>query len=286
MFRNIKIIILIAILVVSTIIVTANTIKTVPAGYKGVLLNWGEAVGALDEGLHFVIPIAQDIALMNTQIQKAESSESTASSDLQEVTTTVAVNYRIDASRAMEIYKNFRHDYEIRIINPSIEEAIKASTAKYIATELVTKRDQVKDTFLNVLRDKLEEYGIVVLTVSVTDFQFSRSFNEAIEAKVTAEQKALEAQNKLEQIKYEAQQQIIQAEAQANATVTRAMGDANATIIAANANAEAIRIIQVQLTPEYIEYLTVNGWNGELPIYWSGNGDMPFLIVPMNQTIP
>ena len=128
-----------------------------------------------------------------------------------------------------------------------MQDALKASTAKFQATELITQREEAKKTFQNLLQEKLTQYHITVLSVSITDFQFSASFKTAIEAKVTAEQNALAARIKLEQIGYEAQQQIIQATANATALITTAQGKANATIISANATAQAIQIIHAQL---------------------------------------
>ena len=272
--------IVVIVVIVSAVVAFGNATVTIPTGYKGVLLVWGEATQVLPEGLHFINPLGTDVELMNVQIQKAEATEATASEDLQEVTTTVAVNYRLEEAYLLEIYKNFRQDYESRIIAPNIEESLKAATAEYAATELITNREEVKTTFLNILESRVDDFHIEILSVSVTNFQFSPSFTAAIEAKVTAEQKALEAQNKLKQIEYEAQQQVIQASANATATITIAQAQANATVITANATAEAIQTIQVQLTPEYVQYLVAIGWDGKLPLYWSGNGTMPLLLIP------
>jgi len=272
--------IVVIVVIVSVVVAFGNATVTIPTGYKGILLVWGEATQVLPEGLHFINPIGTDVELMNVQIQKAEATEATASEDLQEVTTTVAVNYRLEEAYLLEIYKNFRQDYESRIIAPNIEESLKAATAEYAATELITNREEVKTTFLNILESRVDDFHIEILSVSVTNFQFSPSFTAAIEAKVTAEQKALEAQNKLKQIEYEAQQQVIQASANATATITIAQAQANATVITANATAEAIQTIQVQLTPEYVQYLVAIGWDGKLPLYWSGNGTMPLLLIP------
>lgn len=280
--------VLLAIIVPSVIIavtITFASIRIVPTGYKGVMLNWGEAVGLMDEGLHFITPIAQDVVLMNTQILAVSSRESTGSSDLQEVTTEVTVNYRLESGYLLDIYRELRLDYESRIIIPFLKDSLKSITPKFIAAELLNKRESVRLQFKELLKSRVAPYHIEVVEVSMTEFTYSDVFNAAIEAKVTAEQRALEALNKLKQIEYEARQQIIQAEAEANATITRALGNANATIISANATGEAIRIIQIQLTPEYLEYLTIIGWDGKLPIYWAGgNGTMPFLLIPVAPT--
>ena len=221
-----------------------------------------------------MIPVAQQVILMDTTIQKYEDQVTAASQDLQDVSTTIVVNYKIDPDYVLDIYRNFRQEYAGRVIQPNIEETLKATTADYKAEELITKRSEVKMRFDSLLVDRLEPFHIVIASVSITNFQFSEEFTRAIEAKVTAEQRALEAKNKLEQIRYEAQQQIIQAEAYYNATITRARADA-----------EAIRLLQINLTPEYLQYQSILRWDGELP-YFLGSGTIPFIQIPTNSTSP
>jgi regulator of protease activity HflC (stomatin/prohibitin superfamily) len=240
--------------------------KRIPAGYRGVLLTWGKVEERiLPEGLGFIIPFVQSVELMNVQVQKAESTESTATNDLQEITTTVAVNFRLRPNAVNEIYRELRQDYVSRVIKPNIEESLKAATALYKAEALIQQRAIVKATFDDILAERLDVFNIDVVAVSLTDFQFSPSFSAAIEAKVTAEQQALEAKNKLEQVRYEAQQQIIQAEAEKNATIARAQGEAEAAIIEADATAQSIELITSQMTPEYAQYLWLSQWDGKLP---------------------
>jgi regulator of protease activity HflC (stomatin/prohibitin superfamily) len=157
------------------------------------------------------------------------------------------------------------------VIKPNIEETLKATTALYRAEELITKRAEVKSTFDEILAERLSVFNIDVVSVSLTDFQFSPSFSAAIEEKVTAEQEALKAKNVLERIRYEAQQQIIQAEAGSNATIARALGEAQARLIEANATAEAIQLITSQMTDEYAQYLWLNQWDGKLPLVITGD---------------
>jgi regulator of protease activity HflC (stomatin/prohibitin superfamily) len=261
------------ILILIVVSLGSLSIVQVPSGTRGVLITLGKVEDRiLSEGLNFKNPVTQRVIFMDVQIQKAESTESTATKDLQEVSTTVAVNYRLDPNKVNTIYQDLRQDYVSRVIKPNIEETLKATTATYRAEELITKRAEVKSTFDEILAERLSLFNINVVSVSLTDFQFSASFSEAIEAKVTAEQEALKAKNELERIRYEAQQQIIQAEAAKNATITRAQGDASAQIIAANATAEAIQLITTQMTDEYAQYLWLNQWDGKLPLVMSGEG--------------
>ncbi|HDJ21684.1 MAG TPA: prohibitin family protein [Candidatus Bathyarchaeota archaeon] len=265
--RMATLVVILIILGASGVVVATTSVVRVPSGYRGVLLTWGKVEDRiLQEGLNFKIPFSQTVVLMNVQIQKTESVESTATKDLQEVSTTVAVNYRLDPLYVNEIYKELRQDYVNRVIKPNIEESLKATTAMFRAEELITKRSVVKQTFDSILEERLSKFHIQVVAVSLTDFQFSESFSAAIEAKVTAEQQALVAKNELERIRYEAQQQIIQAEAEKNATIRRAEGEAVSKIIAANATARTIEIITSRLTDEYLEYLLVEKWDGRLPL--------------------
>jgi prohibitin 2 len=273
----------IIIIVASVLTVTASAV-TVPAGYKAVLLNWGQPIDVLDPGFHWISPFGQQIQLVNMQIQSVTADESAASSDLQEVTTSVTVNYQIDPAHAKEVYVDLRDQYETRVIIPAMQDGLKASTAKYQASELITRREDAKNAFQVLLQSKLQQYYILIQSVSITNFRFSDQFQSAVDAKVTAEQNALAAQNQLAVVQFLAQQQVINATAEANATITRAFGAANATIIQANATATAAQIIKAQLTPEYIQYLTVLGWDGKLPIYWSGSGGTPFLLIPVQST--
>jgi regulator of protease activity HflC (stomatin/prohibitin superfamily) len=272
------------IIAIAGIAMVSTAAVRVPAGNRGVLLTWGKVEDRiLNEGLNFKIPFSQSVELMNVQIQKAESTESTATKDLQEVSTTVAVNYRLNPLYVNEIYQDLRQDYIDRVIKPNIEESLKATTALYRAEELVTRRSIVKKTFDDTLAERLAIFNIQLVAVSLTDFQFSPGFSAAIEAKVTAEQQALVAKNELESIKYEAQQQIIQAEAAKNATIRRAEGDAIAQIITANATADSIEIITSQMTDEYAEYLWLIQWDGKLPLVFTK--DESGLIIDVSEFI-
>ena len=127
--------------------------------------------------------------------------------------------------------------------------------------------------FDEVLTAKLTPYHIIVLSVSITNFQFSPQFAQAIEAKVVAAQRALEAKNKLEQIRYEAQRIVIEAEAYYNATVRKAEADA-----------EALRLRREQLDSLILQWTALERWDGKLPTFM-GSGAIPFIQVPVNETV-
>ncbi len=265
------------IILLIVLVTVLDSLHSVPPGHRGVVVTLGKVKEVnLGEGLQFKLPFIQKIVNMKVMLEKEEVQESAASSDLQEITTTLTVHFNIMPSSAWTVYQQMRQDYHDLLLRPVIQEDLKATTAKFTAEELVTTRAALVLKLTEKLRESLEPYGIYVQTVNFVDFQFSDVFMDAIEAKVTAEQAALEAQNYLEQVKYEAQQKIIQAEANRNATIITAealakqveiSADAEAykVMIEANATAEAIMLITNQMTPEYAQYLHLMQWDGKYP---------------------
>ena len=274
-----RIIALVVIIVVAIALVSTfgGATATVPAGYKGILLNFGSVAGTLDPGFHWISPIGQSVVLVSTQTQSAQADENAASSDLQEITTSVTVNYQIDPAFVKEVYTALRDQYQTRVIIPAMQDGLKASTAKYQASELITRREDAKNSFQDLLQQKLNQYHIIVTSVSITNFRFSDQFQSAVDAKVTAEQNALAAQNQLAVVQFSAQQQVIQAQAAANATITKANGDASAKIIGAEAQAQLQALLNQNMTQAYLSYLYLQNWNGQLPTYYGGQLPIPFL---------
>ena len=254
-------------------VITAAAVTIVDAGHRGVLLHWNAVdltIAPLDEGLHFVVPFADSVVQMEVRTLKFIKATSSASKDLQTVSTEVTVNYHPSVESIHYLYKEVGLDYESRIIQPAIEEVVKQVTANYNAEELITKRPLVKSDIEIEIGKRLSEYNIQTDVVSITDFQFSVLFAQAIESKVEAEQKAFKAENDLRRIQVEA----LQSEAVAQ-------GIAKANIAQAEGEALAIKIINQALAsnPWYLEWLKIQAWDGTLPLV-VGQGGTPFIQIP------
>jgi regulator of protease activity HflC (stomatin/prohibitin superfamily) len=264
------------ILVLIVALAVSRSVVRVPAGHRGVLLTLGKVHEVnLDEGLHIIVPW-QNVINMPVMIQKAEITESTASNDLQEITTQLAVHYRVREDSAWIVYQTMRMNYLHLLVEPVIMEELKATTADWSAEQLITDRPLVVIQLQETLDNRLQPYGIDVMTVNFIDFQFSKEFWDAIERKVVATQDALTERNKVEIARFQQQQAIITAEGQYNVTVIRANADAQQKIISAtaearritieaNATATAIKQITSQMTPQYAQYLYLTRWDGILP---------------------
>ena len=240
----------------------------VGAGERGIVLNFGAVENTvLGEGIHFRVPVMQTIILMDVQIQKAITDAASASSDLQDVALSVALNYHVIPDKSNVVYQSIGLQFKERIIDPAIQEVMKAVTARYTAEELITKRPAVSTEMKDALTTRLLENNIAVDAFSIVSFSFSQTFTDAIEAKQTAEQNALKAKRDLDRIRVEAEQ----------------------TIAAATAEAEALRLQKMNISPDLIELRKIEAnlkaiekWNGILPEV-TGAGAIPFIGVGGNK---
>ncbi len=246
-------------IVVLMIILILNPFTTIKSQEVGIITHFGAIDGTVGEGLHLINPFTTDVEKMPISTQKEEIPAAAASKDLQTVSAVITVNYNLDQAHIVDIFREFRTEYVTTIIQPSIQESVKNATSKFTAEELITKREQVKGVIYEDLKNRLGSRNINVTEVLITSFDFSPSFNAAIEAKVTAEQNALASKNKLEQTKYEAEQKVV----------------------TATAEAESIRIqaqaIQSQGGADYVKLQAISKWNGSVPTHMIPGAAVPFI---------
>lgn len=232
------------------LILILGSFGTVDAGERGVRVRLGNVVGQVEPGLYLKLPLVEKVKKMNVRTQSVvyerENPLASASADLQDVNIATVTNYHIDASKVMEVYKQYRtlEAFEESVIRPAVRDTVKAVASQYPAGDLITKRPEFAEKVATKLNERLTDTYVVVEQSNITDIQFSPSFSTAIEAKVTAVQNAEAAKNKLEQVKFEAQQQIEKAKAEA----------------------ESIRIqaqaINAQGGADYVKLKALEKWNG------------------------
>ena len=241
---------IIGVVVFIAVILFICSFRTIKSGQIGIKVRFGKIVQTkLDEGVNFKLPIIEKIVKINIQVQKVEIETDSASKDLQDVSMKLAVNYRVDGTKATELYKNVGKNYEEVVLQPAIQESIKAVTSQYTAEELITNRSEVSKKCMEELQSKVDKYGLNIDNFNITNFNFSAEFNKAIEEKQVAEQKVLTAKQELEKEKIEAEKKIVKAEAEKKANELK----------------------QQTLTDNVIKEKFIEKWNGELPKATSGN---------------
>lgn len=238
------------------IVLISSSFQTVGPGEKGVIFSrfGGIQDRILNEGLQFKIPFVEFIIPVDVRVQKAQTDATASTSDLQTVSSTIAVNYHIDPDKVNTVYQKIGVYFKDRVIDPAVQESVKAATAQYSAKELITKREEVKDNIKENLRARLTQFNILVDELNIIDFTFSKSFNDAIEQKQTADQLALKAEMDLERIKIEAKQLVATAEAEAKSQ----------------------KLQSITITKNVLQLRAIEKWDGKLPQV-TGGGAMPFI---------
>lgn len=299
--RRLVMVIAVIIILAISVGVMFSSWKTIPAGTKGVVTEWGRVVGMRsNEG--FVMPISQGVILMPIGTNKVFVYEEVATNEQQAIMANVSVNYKLNAAYVDDIYVELHKDYEGIVIIPAIRDALKTITPDYTIDEFTERRAEIKIRIDTLLDKRLDKYHIIVESVNIENWEFPADVDASISKKQIARQEALEEEYKLEKIRIQAQQQIIEAEAGKNATIINSEAEAQKQRIAADADAYAVRvaaeaeanatlmikeaeatginmIVDAMTNDDYIRYIWANQWSGDYPTIMGGD---VYSIVPID----
>lgn len=224
--------------------------RVVGVGQVGIITTFGNVTAEHGSGVLIKAPWPiQSLTNMNVKTQKEQQDASAASKDLQTVTATIALNYHLTPDTARKVFTQVGTNYSTVIIDPVLQESVKAVTSRYNAEELINNRAAVEKSLNDVLVAKLTDHGITIDNVSIVNFNFSDAFNQAIEQKQVAQQNAQKAQYELQTATTQAQAQDVQAKT---------------------------------LTPEYLELQAIQKWDGHMPATVSG-GNGTILSIPLTK---
>lgn len=255
--------IIIAVIVLLAVIILVNSIATVNTGFVGVKTRFGEVQDTMiNEGFNFKVPFIEKIVKIDCRTQKCEYTMEASSKDLQKISNIqIALNYNVDKSKANQLYKTVGTNYTSVLIEPSIYESVKQGMSQYTAEELVTKRSEVSNIIIELLKEKLEDKGILITALNIIDLSFSEEFDAAIEAKQITEQQTQQAKYELEKARVENEKKIENAKAEA----------------------EVMKQQNSQITEQYLrlkeienQKAMIDKWNGTLPSTMTGDASMLF----------
>jgi prohibitin 1 len=246
-------------LLICTAIASSARVGT---GEIAVMTRFGKVTGQeLGEGFHLKNPF--DVAhIYDIKVQKIEADAAAASKDLQDVKTKLVINYQLEGGKVSEIHRTVGELYKEKVIDNAVQEVVKGATAKFDATQMITDRPAVKAEAFNTLKDRLSKYGIDIRDLSITNFEFSPEFAQAIESKQVAQQEAQRAIFVAEKAKQEAQ-----------ADIERARGQAESQrLLTSTASEQSIELKRLE-----VQQAAIAKWNGALPTTSLGS-DSNFLL--------
>ncbi len=249
------------------ILLSFSSFVIINPGQAGVISILGKARdGALLEGIHIKPPLVSVVDVYDVTVQKFEVPAQSSTKDLQDLSASFAINFRLDPTQVVQIRRTQGTLQNIvsKIIAPQTQESFKVAAARRTVEEAITKRTELKQDFDNALNERLEKYGIIVLDTSVVDLTFSPEFSRAVEEKQIAEQRAQRAV-------YVARE----AEQQAQADINRAKGRAEAQRLLAET-------LREQGGPLVLQKEAIEAWK-------QGGAQMPKVLVmggDSNSSVP
>lgn len=269
--------ILLVSLVVDILNPTYGFFAKVDSGYVGIVTHFGEIKDdVLPAGFHFT-GYFDRVHPINVRTQIKSGDVVAFSSDIQQVTLHVSINYNVTPEAANKLYKTISGDYFATLISPRVNENVKVIVSNYTAESLIRSREVLSAEVLKLMQHDLEPYGITATAISIENIDFTDAFENAVEAKQVATQEAQKARTQQEQQTMEAQQEAqrkkIAAEAAADVTRTEADAKAYETRVHAEAEAEANQKIAASITDTLIEYVQAQNWDGKLPGTYVGVED-------------
>jgi prohibitin 2 len=241
-------------LVLAALTLQSCGFEQVDTGRRGIKTTFGEVVGEpLPEGLHFYNPFTSNIVEYPVRQETWSAKTEIFTKDTQRVVVEFAVTFYPDPKTVTKIYKEVGDisDLTEKIIKPVALGSIKDAIGQVIADELVSKRESVTKQAYQEVAENLEVKNVFVTDLQFTNLDFDDAYEQAVEDKVVATQKAQKAKND---------------------TVT-IMEQAKQTVETAKAQAESMRIQSQALAQNkgLIEYEIAKRWNGELPVYMAGS---------------
>jgi len=218
----------------------------VPAGYAGIVYEFGAIIGQRSEGLQWTAPwqsvTEASVRVQGHGFQKLDS----FSAETQDVFVAATLNIQVSPKDIQQLYRDVGPDYFVVLVRPRVLQAFKDETVKYRSVEIAPNRETIRQAVRSRLSRELATHSIKVEDLLIDNIDFRKEFKDAIEAKQIATQRALEEEQKIVAERHRAQQAREVAEGQ---------GDARLTV--AKKEAEANLLLAKSITPELTAYLTV-----------------------------
>lgn len=235
--------------------------EQIDTGNRGVKTWWGEIVSEkpIEEGLWFYNPFGGDIIEYECKTQKYILEMSTYTKDIQTARMEITANYRLDAQNVLKLHKEIGRDYQNKVMQPTIEAVVKDVIGRWDAASLVANREKATEQIEESLNTAFKKYYIIVVSISINNIDYSDTFEQAIEAKVVATQKAEEAKNRTAEVEEQAKQQVLKAEAEAKAM--------------------KIKSDALAQNKSLVDYEAVLRWDGKLPQNYYSSAPLPFVKV-------
>ena len=260
-----KITIILALIFALSVIIIPPSFHTVETGEVAVVKHLGQAKEVKTAGTYFNLWITNKYQTYDAKVQNVSIETAAYSSDAQTMNIQMNLQYQILSDKVLEIANQYGSldALNVRIQAIAIEKT-KATLSSHKAMDIIANRAAMSPAVEEEVRKAVgEEYYVNIVSVVLTNIDFSDAFETAVEEKMIAEQQQLKSE-------YENQTKVAKAEA-----------EAKAKIVEAEAEAKANELLEKTLTDKILQEMYINKWNGELPQVVAG-ADANLMIPSIN----
>lgn len=251
-------------------IIVPFSIHTIDAGEIAVVKHMGKAKGVRTAGTHFDFWLTEAYQVYDAKVQNLDITTAAYSSDAQTMDIAMTVQYQIMADKVIDITNQYGtlDILQNRIQSIAIEKT-KAILSSHKAMDIIADRASMSPAVEDNIREAIgEDYYVNIISVVLTNIDFSDTFESAVEEKMVAEQQQLKAE-------YENKTKIAQAQA-----------EAEAKLIAARADAEANELLEQSLSDKILQKQYIEKWDGVLPEVVAGEDSLSLILDSETETTP
>ena len=226
-----------------------GSFHTVDAGTVAVVKQMGVISGVEEPGTYFDFWLVRKYETYDAKVQQVEINMDAYTSDAQSMDISMVVQFQIRQDNVEEIALNYGGLEALtnRIQSVAIERT-KATLSQYQAEKLIEERNTISPTVEREISVAIgDKYYVTFNSAVLTDITFSAAFEDAVEAKMMAQQEKLQAQYENEKKKEQAETALYVAEQEARAIVAKAQAEADSSVALAQADARAIMLKSVEI---------------------------------------
>lgn len=236
-----------AIVVLLIIALGVTGIRTIKPSTVGIVVRFGKIVSVKENGMTWQMPFVTRITKMDVSQQAIEGIYETSTRDMQTTTEYVTTHFTVDTSKVIPLYTSFLGNHVESLVKPVIATVVQNGVSTVTIGGLVADRVKLANDMTLQAREMLAPYGINIVSMQITNHDFSDAFEAAIEAKIVAEQRVLTATQEQETAKIQA---------------------------------ETNRIMSLSYDENVKFKMFLEKWDGKLPLYTAGENSTLDMLLP------
>jgi len=227
-----------AVVVIILLMILGRSVVIIQAGHVGVVKRLGAVRSEFAPGMHFIVPLIDQVILYPTIKKSYEASDipgesrsdfpdiiiTALTSDGQQIRVGITARFMIQPGKAAWILQNLgtEQEYVEKIVKTEVRGSGRRVPTKFAAFDLYTKKSyEAQQVLFDEIAPKFEKNGLILDELVLRNITFTPEYAKTLEEKQIALENITTEKNKLEQEKIRKEQKIVAAEADARSIEIR-----------------------------------------------------------------